>query len=352
MSAKLKIAVYVVLVGLSLWFGWKFHKDYSFVSTPVGDAEVTNAAVPAPVTTNQTVPALAQTNVMDQGTNTLTATNDGTGSNIVQQAVPPPPAATNAAAGGNATAGATSATAPAPQRGNLVGDLAAFVLSVIGLGLLIAYDTTQLMGTQAVDFLFNDKGDLMRDPEYERAEAAWANGKHLEAVEMMREYLKKNPREQYVALRIAEIYEKDLRNYVAASLEYEEILKKKLPAERWGWAAIHLCNIYTKLGHQEKVTALLQRIANEHPKTGAAKKARRILGMPEPAEEAAPVQEEEQDTSEQNGEQEPVFDLDEAIASTEGEPPPPAPEAAKEAPPELEPPTKPSSLPRGFRPKK
>ena len=56
----------------------------------------------------------------------------------------------------------------------------------------------------------------------------------------MREYLLKNPREQHVSLRIAEIYEKDLANPLAAALEYEEVLKQKLPAERWGWAAIHL----------------------------------------------------------------------------------------------------------------
>ena len=60
----------------------------------------------------------------------------------------------------------------------------------------------------------------------------------------MRDYYNKNPREVHVALRIAEIYEKDLNNHLAAALEYEEVLKKKLPAERWGWAAIHLVNLY------------------------------------------------------------------------------------------------------------
>jgi hypothetical protein len=34
----------------------------------------------------------------------------------------------------------------------------------------------------------------MRDPEYERAEQTWVDGKPLEAIEMMREYLKRNPR--------------------------------------------------------------------------------------------------------------------------------------------------------------
>jgi TolA-binding protein len=349
MSAKIKIAVYVVLAVLTLLFGWKFHKDYAVVTAPQSsDAAPTNATVatPVPIATNASQVA-ALTNAADQGTNAVTAANDGTNSNVVQPAVTPPPvpAADNTTAGG--------AVAAAPQHGNLLGDLAGFVLAVIGLGLLIAYDVTQMAGSEAVEFLFNDKGDLLKDPEYERAEEAWANGKHLEAIQMMRDYLKKNPREQYVALRIAEIYEKDLRNSVAASLEYEEILKKKLPAERWGWAAIHLCNIYTKLGQQEKVAVLLQRIASEYPQTAAAKKARRNLGLPEPVETAAPVEKKVEKTRESIPGQEAVFDLDEAIASDEGEISPAPEEEAEEAPKPItpEPPDK-SSLPKGFRPKK
>jgi hypothetical protein len=65
-------------------------------------------------------------------------------------------------------------------------------------------------------------------------------------------------------------------------LEYEEILKKKLPAERWGWAAIHLANIYSgKLNKLSEAEALLHRIIKEYGQTAAAKKARERLGVPE-----------------------------------------------------------------------
>jgi len=91
-----------------------------------------------------------------------------------------------------------------------------------------------------------------------------------------------------VALRIAEIYEKDLNNPLAAALEYEEILKKKLPPERWGWAAIHLANLYSgKLDKPQQATALLERIINDYGQTAAAKKARERLGIPESSPEAA-----------------------------------------------------------------
>jgi predicted Zn-dependent protease len=135
--------------------------------------------------------------------------------------------------------------------------------------------------------MFNDEGTGIKNPEYEEAEQAWANGQHLDAIRMMREYLTKNPREQYVALRIAEIYEKDLKNDLAAALEYEEVLKHKLPPQRWGWAAIHLCNLYFKLHKTDNAVALLRRIVNEYGETPAAEKARKRLALFETSGEEA-----------------------------------------------------------------
>lgn len=180
---------------------------------------------------------------------------------------------------------------------------------VVCFGLLIAFDFSRFFGQKFEEFIFDEEGEGHRDPEYEEAEKLWADGRHLEAIQLMRDYLKENPREQYVALRIAEIYEKDLHNHLAAALEYEEILKKNLPPERWGWAAVHLANLYSgKLDRPDDAAALLRRILTEHPTTGAAKKARERLGEEAPAE-------------------------------------PPSPAATEKAP------EKPSHLPPGFRPK-
>ena len=166
-----------------------------------------------------------------------------------------------------------------------------FFVSVVGLGLLLGHDISQQLGNRVVKGLYNDEGEGIASPEYDAAEQEWANGNYLEAIRMMREYLQKNPREQHVALRIAEIYEKDLANPLAAALEYEEVLKHKLPAERWGWAAIHLCNLYTKLNQPDKCVALLRRIDNEYGATAAAEKARKRLedlGLSTAVEEPAP----------------------------------------------------------------
>ena len=99
----------------------------------------------------------------------------------------------------------------------------------------------------------------------------------MDAIRHLREYLKRNPREIHAAIRIAEIYEKDLGNNLAAALEYEEILRCKLTPDRWGWTAIHLCNLYFRLQQEAKALVLLQRIILEHGETPAAEKARKRL---------------------------------------------------------------------------
>ncbi len=215
------------------------------------------------------------------------------------------------------------------------------------LGLLTAHDLTHLFADKVEKFMFDDEGETIKTPEYERAEDLWKEGKFLEAIQLMRDHLQEHPREQYVALRIAEIYEKDLGNHLAAALEYEEILRKKLRPERWGWAAIHLANLYSgKLNRVQEAQALLQKIVDEYGQTAAAKKARERLGIPEPVEEAPP--EPEPATTTNPG------SLEQQIAELHAE----LQERAKqqhevetpiEAAPEPEKPV--SKLPPGFRPK-
>jgi TolA-binding protein len=275
MLEKLKLYLYPVLLFLCIWFAYGFYHNYKKVHAAQASSEQqeastepTNVAAPPPDTN------VASTNIaVTNGT-----TNVETGTNI---AAATPDTNTPATPVKPTKATEKKATTEKVSGGSTMGNLFAFVISVILLGVLVAYDVTQYMGNKAVDFLFNDEGDGQRDPEYEHAEQVWANGNHLEAIQLMRDYLKHNPREQYVALRIAEIYEKDLKNPLAAALEYEEILKQKLSPEHWGKAAIHLCNIYAKLGKQDQMQALLHRIVTEHPQTAAARKARSKLGLPE-----------------------------------------------------------------------
>jgi hypothetical protein len=338
MNNGFKLILYVILVIAVLITGVLFFKNFGKLfedSKPkIGasaetesTAENPSPAVTAPGDTNIVADtnAVAATNITD--TNAVAAvTNAATATNVTAEAV-----STNAAPETNAVAvkaptekpkaakkkiARSSAPGQAEPRSRIGLWTGCFVLSVIALGGLIAWDFSSFMGNRALKVLYNDDAVGQKDPEYEEAEKIWANGQHLEAVRLMREYYNKNPREVHVALRIAEIYEKDLNNYLAAALEYEEVLKKKLPAERWGWAAIHLCNLYFKLGQEMKGYALLQRIVKEYGETQAAEKARKRLKEVDPN------------------------------LLAEAEPPAPAPTAA----PEPEAPK--SNLPPGFRPKK
>jgi len=288
MNPKLRLLLYVLLLGCMAAFATGFYTIYHAPPAPVSPPKSTNVVV----STNPVV----STNLA-AATNTIALTNQP----------------------GVTVAEPEEDVVVRRGSGN-VGRLTAYAIgmffTLIGLALLISQDIARYLAQRVDDFIFNDNLEGVKDPEYEEAERVWASGQHLEAIQLMRDYLKRHPREQYVALRIAEIYEADLRNYLAAALEYEEVLKKRLPAERWGWAAIHLANLYSgKLNKTDQATALLRRIADEYGKTAAAKKARERLGLPEPVAEVA-------------------------------QPPPepePTPPAKSEAPA--------SNLPPGFRPK-
>jgi tetratricopeptide (TPR) repeat protein len=191
---------------------------------------------------------------------------------------------TNAAAAKVPTAGETTSYSKMISYGLLC------ALGFVGFAFLLARDVSHFLAHKAEQALFSDDGAPV-DPEYEQAEELWKDGKYLEALNAMRDYLGKHPREQYVALRIAEIYEQNLNNPIAAALEYEEVLKKNLPAERWGWAAIHLANIYSgKLNQPDKAIALLHRIDSEYGHTTAANKARERLMQIDPSFTPAAVE--------------------------------------------------------------
>ncbi len=235
-------------------------------SSALADSGTTNSA-----TTN--VVSLTNTTAVIAGT---LSTNQASVSNLASNKLNSPANTKTAGTVPNTTT--TNNKAPLRKTGSHVGFWAAlFVVSVLGLGLLIANDVAQFMGNRALKTLYNDDGETQKDPEYDQAEEVWANGEYLESINMMREYLATHPREQHVAIRIAEIYEKDLKNNLAAALEYEEVLKQKLAPERWAWAAVHLCNLYFRLNHEQKGFELLRRIVDEHPNTSAAEKARKRL---------------------------------------------------------------------------
>jgi TolA-binding protein len=283
MHPVLRIALYVVLAAGAVFFGYRFLQAYgqradlaaqryasegiSAQAGPEGTSHVgvgtTNAVGPAVATP----PAAEATNqVSPEGTNSVAAE------------------VSDARAGGPLVAAPTAPATSAAVPGGLGLSAALTLAAVLGLALLVAGDVSSYVAARAHRELYNDEGEGVASPAYDQAEQAWANGDYLEALRLLRDHLNRHPRELHVAFRIAEIYEKDLSNHLAAALEYEEILKHKLGADRWGWSAIHLCNLYNRINQPDKCEALLRRILDEYGETPAAKKARERLGLPEAGE--------------------------------------------------------------------
>jgi len=311
MKFGVRIGLYLLLVLLAGYFFGRFRSAYQF--TPgIAESSLEVAGSDA-----------APTNEVSADTNAAPAVAAADGNTNAPSPGAAEPSATNAPATSE-PAGNPPAAPQAPSRSESIRSLALFVLFFLALGGLAAWDISQYFGNRAGRAVMAEDWIERKDPEYEKAEEEWSKGNHLDAIALMREYLAKNPREQHVAIRIAEIYEKDLGNHLAAALELEEVLSKRLPKERWGWTAIRLSNLYSgRLNQADKALALLNRIVTEYPGTAAAKKARSRLGIPEPLEAVEP---------------------EEAAAVEE------TPEETPQSPPPPEPPH--SNLPKGFRPKK
>ncbi len=258
MNIFAKIVLYIVLIAAAVFFGKRFVQDYQTVNAAKArnamSEDLTDVALPLynPVEAAEKPESNAETNV--PASEEESAETDPSAGNLASEAAPAP-----------------------PRLGFYGGGFCFFALC---FGLLAAWDISHFCGNRAVNALFNEDREGMEDDVYEAAETEWAKGDYLEAIRLLREYLAKRPRQQHAAIRIAEIYEKDLNNPLAAALEYEEILQKKLPRERWGWAAIHLANLYSgPLEKPDQAITLLRRLDNEYGETQAAEKARRRLAM-------------------------------------------------------------------------
>lgn len=262
MNAFAKIAIYLILITFAVYFGKHFLRDYQTVISKKAETQMLDDSAADTASVPQ--------NAENQKPNTETQSPK-------PNATEDEPANTAESAADNTASNPSPTSLPSPRLGFYGGGLCLLILCI---GLLAAWDISQFFGNRTVKTLFNDDNQDMLDDEYEAAETEWGKGNYLEAVRLLREYLAKRPRQQHAALRIAEIYEKDLNNPLAAALEYEEILQKKLPRERWGWAAIHLANLYSgPLEKPEQAVALLRRLDNEYGDTQAAEKARRRLAI-------------------------------------------------------------------------
>ncbi len=161
------------------------------------------------------------------------------------------------------------------KKGGMMVYFSGMLGALLVFALLVARDVSHLTGERVGGNYLTKSIKSRKADMYEEAESIWADGAYVDAIDSFREYVKAYPGEYHAYKRIAEIYEKDLGSFRAAALEYEEILKMDIPKSRWGWAAIHLCNLYSgKLDDSDRALKLLQRVASECSETTAGEKAR------------------------------------------------------------------------------
>ncbi len=183
------------------------------------------------------------------------------------------------------------ATATGATSARAIMYLGGLVATIIALALFVGYEVAHFFGERAErTFVESETEPDVPPPVLEEAEKIRKDGEPLDAIRILREYLQEHPTELRAMSRIAEIYNYDLKNHLAAALEYEELLKRKLPAEEWAWSALHLAKLYGRLNQQEKSIALLEKIDKEYGKTAAAGRARRALKGTTTADEIAQLE--------------------------------------------------------------
>jgi TolA-binding protein len=171
--------------------------------------------------------------------------------------------------------GIAGQTEPPEKKGGMMVYFSGMLGALLVFALLVARDLGHLIGERVGGNYVTKSEKSQKADMYEDAEAIWADGAYVDAIDSFREYIKVYPGEYHAYKRIAEIYEKDLGSFRAAALEYEEMLEMKAPPARWGWTAIHLCNLYSgKLDDPDRALALLKRVASECSDTTAGQKAR------------------------------------------------------------------------------
>lgn len=125
----------------------------------------------------------------------------------------------------------------------------------------------------AKDFMGFSKRDPMEELE-EQLEAFIVAGKFEDAIALLREKMKKNPKDHRYNSEIATISLMYLKDYKTALAEFQQVLKKTGSEEGVVFALYRMADIYLMyLDEKDKALACLQKIIKEYPNSEYARTA-------------------------------------------------------------------------------
>jgi hypothetical protein len=183
------------------------------------------------------------------------------------------------------------------SRSRMLVSLGLLVVSSIAFLVLCVFEIRKFVTGGAEKWILQLAASTGPIAELEEAEKLRAAGRPLDAIGLIREYLQTHPYELHVMARIAEIYRYDLNNDLAAALEYEELLKHRLPDDQWAWAALHLAKLYGRRAELDKSLVLLERLDTKYGHTVAGRRAKKALEqVRNPGGEAGDVEKESEES--------------------------------------------------------
>ena len=168
-----------------------------------------------------------------------------------------------------------------PDASRALALFAVYLITGIALALVVAWDVSHFFGWQAERLFLGGGSVASFTPVLWKAERLRKQTEPLEAIRALRDYLTAHPRQWRIAVRIAEIYQHDLANPLAAALEYEEILRRRLPRPARAWLMVRLAACYLLLRRTDESAEMFRRVMAEFPRTPAAGKAMRRLARME-----------------------------------------------------------------------
>ncbi|MEN9576508.1 MAG: hypothetical protein RL514_4363 [Verrucomicrobiota bacterium] len=268
MRSVWKLLLYVGLVAACYWCGSRAYGDYAALMSEEGHDLARRARAKPGKGTN--APPVVGTNAPEVS---ATKTSPGTTATKVGAK------GANAVVVGPGEEGEEPVAVRVGRRVgrsyfHLLGFTVGFAVAVVGLGFVVAQDFGHLLKFRLGKEVSYVDARSERNAQAERAEQLALKGDHVGAIQVLQLIVKQHPQHLHSALRIAELYDKELHDFPRAARHYEAALTLKFPPEQWGWIAIRLANIYSgPLKQPGAALALIRRLAAEQPGTPAGAKA-------------------------------------------------------------------------------